>query len=239
MDLKVSGNLFEGQISYDKVEKKYMDLNKKTSLIYEESIIYIKKEKKNIENNMKMALKAYFELYCKDKDNNNEYQLEKLENKINQEINNFIGYMNFIIGKFNDINRQLNILNIKTILNNNAVLLDRNNNRFEEYRYEDNIFIDLFKGIVNIFISIGNRLNEKEEFRKNLIDFERTVKNKLDRYEASFNKTISSIKDNISISIKNNMMNVTNDFDKIRSKRKQYEQIKNKFYNIIYPENTA
>ena len=239
VDLKVSGNLFEGQISYDKVEKKYMDLNKKTSLIYEESIIYIKKEKKNIENNMKMALKAYFELYCKDKDNNNEYQLEKLENKINQEINNFIGYMNFIIGKFNDINRQLNILNIKTILNNNAVLLNRNNNRSEEHRYEDNIFIDLFKGIVNIFISIGNRLNEKEEFRKNLIDFERTVKNKLDRYEASFNKTISSIKDNISISIKNNMMNVTNDFDKIRSKRKQYEQIKNKFYNIIYPENTA
>ena len=46
VDLKVSGNLFEGQISYDKVEKKYMDLNKKTSLIYEESIIYIKKEKK-------------------------------------------------------------------------------------------------------------------------------------------------------------------------------------------------
>ena len=35
------------------------------------------------------------------------------------------------------------------------------------------------------------------------------------------------------------MLNLTSDFDKIKDKRKQYEQIKEKFYNIIYPENEA
>ena len=236
MDLKVCGKLFEGQINYDNLKNNYVNLNNKASLIYEEANKKIEEAKKNIINNIEIALKNYYNLYCKDRDNNNEIQLEKLENKINKEISDYVGYMNFEIGKFNDISQKLDILINKEILNSNAVVLNKNCNRFDEFMYDDNIFINIFKGIGNILISIRNRLNEKEEIIKNLNDFTKKIVNLLDKYETSFIENISSIKNNISININNNMMNISSDFNKIKDKRKQYEQIKERFYNIIYPK---
>ena len=238
IDLKVCGNLFEGQINFDKLEKNYIDLNKKASNIYEEAFKEIKGPKKCVSNNIKIKLENYYNLYCKGSDIN-KMEPEKLENEINEEITKYVRNMNNLIGKFNDINQKLNISTSNIILNKNAIQLNKNNNKYEKNTERDNIVLDALNTIGNIFISIGNWFSEKDELKKNLNEFENKIYNKLDRLEASFNENIYSIKNTIFRTTNNNMLNLTSDFDKIKDKRKQYEQIKEKFYNIIYPENDA
>ena len=239
MDLKICGNLFEGQINYDKLEKNYNDLSNETSLIYKEAKNEIKVAKNNTIKNIKNTLKDFFELYCKNSDNNNKFQLDKLEDKINKDIDSYIAYMDIALGKFNNIKKKLNILINREFLNDSLVILNKNSNRFEVFEYENNILINVFKGIANIFISFRNWINEKEVIKKNLDEFEEKIKIALDKYEVSFNENITSIKNDISINIYNNKINITSDFDKIKDKRKQYEQIKEKFYNLIYSKNNA
>ena len=186
IDLKVCGNLFEGQINFDKLEKNYIDLNKKASNIYEEAFKEIKGPKKCVSNNIKIKLENYYNLYCKGSDIN-KMEPEKLENEINEEISKYVRNMNNLIGKFNDINQKLNISTSNIILNKNAIQLNKNNNKYEKNKEKDNIVLDAFTFIGNIFISIGNWFNEKDELKKNLNEFENKIYNKLERLETSFN----------------------------------------------------
>ena len=125
-------------------------------------------------------------------------ELDKLENEIKKSLDSYINYMNIQIGKFKEINLKLNILISRVIKNKHFIILNRNCNKYDELSYTDNIVVNIFKGILNAFISLGNRFNEKDLISENLNKYHLKIKDFLNKYENTFINNITSIKKEIS-----------------------------------------
>ena len=234
MDLQIYGNIFEGQLSYNNHVKIYKELDNNALNIYNELINEIKDVKNKVIKDIENNINVFYYSYCNDRDNNNLKELDKLEKEIKKSFDSYINYMNIQIGKFNQINLKLNILITSRIKNYYSIILDRNCNKYDELSYSDNTIINIFKGILNVFISIRNRFNEKDLISENLSKYFLKITDLLNKYENTFIKTITSIKKEISKKINENIINVTTDFNKIKNKKSQYEKIKEEFNSIIY-----
>ena len=245
IDLKIFGQMFKGQYKFKEKEKEYLDYEKKVNQISKETYMYIINEKDKILKNTKETLQTFYKNVCDNREMNNNVELENLEKNINDSIKNYIRRIKINLNELNLIKEKINLINVKMddisidgiviSENNSDVILNKNCRKYEEFISEDDNLIEkILKGIGNIFIYFFNRFNEKEILLENLKKYIKEINNLLAKYKEKFGQKVLKKSEKILNKIKDNLTNITGNFDAIIKKRKDYEKIKKEFYEVIY-----
>ena len=237
IDLKIFGIQFNKQLDFDSINKKNENLRKKTNDLYNESKKYIEDEKSKLFNENEKIKNDFFSKYNNDKNENNSKNYIKIENKIQNNINDFSEKINQQIIKFNKIIKELDLNNniVKEInINYSEVKLNKDSRIKQNYIYEDNNgFINFFKGIANVGISIKNWWNEKQKIENNFNDYFSNISDLINNFQETYNSQIKSIKNSIVNKIDDDLRNNNNNFEGIKNHREEYKVIKAEYIKIL------
>ena len=239
IDLKIFGDQFRNQLDFDNINKKNEHLKKKTNDLYDESIKYIKDEKSKLFVKNKKIKTNFFSKYDNDTTENNYKNYIEIEKKIQNNINDFSEKINQQIIKFNDIIKELDLNNINNSLikelniNYSKAKLNKDSRIKEEYIYGDQSFLNFFKGIANVGISIKNWWSEKQKIENNFNDYFSYISNLINNFQETYNSLIKSIKDSIIKKIDDDLRNNNNNFEGIKNHREEYKIIKAEYLKIL------
>ena len=236
IDLKIYGTQFKNQIIYNKTEKLNNDLKQETDKLLDESQKYIIEQKAELEKKNKEIIDKFFEEYSTNKKVNNVDYFTEIERKIQSNINEFLTKINEEIFKFYNIFEKLGIKeknNTKININYKEKSLNKDSRISKEFVYKDSVVANIFKGIGNIFISLRNWINEKEQIEKNFKDYLDEINILISNCEETYKNEINIKKNIISKKIEDNLSANKNNFDGIKNNRDEYEAIKTNYYKII------
>ena len=141
------------------------------------------------------------------------------------------------------INKYLNLKNFIEELDLNKSLVHTLYTKYskakrinKKYIYGDNKrFVNFYKGIANVGISIRNQWNEKHKIEKNFNDYFSDIKILIENIQEEYNSEIELIKIEILNKIDNDLRNNINKFEEIKNQREEYNKINIVYLKIIIP----
>ena len=237
IDLNIFGNQLSNQIDFDDFSKKSEILKKKINDLYDESKKYIKDEKSKLFTENEKIKEDFFSHYAQNHSENNSKNYKEIEDKIQNNIDNFSKKINQQIIKFNKIVKELNLKNslVKELyINYSEKKINQNSKVFQEYIYEDDeSLVNFFKIIANQGINIRNWWCEKKKIENNLNDYFSDISDLINNFEKTYNSEISEIKNSLFNKLDYDIRNNNNKFEGIKNHREEYEKIKKEYLNII------
>ena len=211
-------------------------MKQQASDFYNETVSLIKEKKEELENNNKKYKDEFIEKYNSNREQRNNTYFEQLEKNIQDNINNFKNYLLSHQKKLIPIAKKLNIIDkIKKCsgINLSKISLNKDYRISQNYEYKDNLFVDFFKGIGNIFINIQNYFNEKKQIEKNIDDYIREVNDLINNYINTYEEEIKSKINEITSKIDYNLEINRNTFNGIKGNSDKYKKIKNDYYHLL------
>lgn len=236
IDLKIFGIQFCNQLDFDNINKKNEHLKKKTNDLYDESKKNIEDEKSKLFDKNEKIKNNFFLKYKYNTSENNSKNYIEIEKKIQNNINDFSEKINQQIIKFNEIIKELDLNNslIKELnINYSEAKLNKDSRIKEEYIYGDQSFLNFFKGIANVGISIKNWWSEKQKIENNFNDYFSDISNLINNFQETYNSLIKSIKNSIIKKIDGDLRNNNNNFEGIKNHREEYKIIKAEYLKIL------
>ena len=231
IDLKTYGHQFKNQLIFNEIEKKNIDWEKNVNEIYNDSKILIKNKKDEFYNKNKTLKDDFIR--------NKYHQIEKfneLEKDVQNNINEFSKIINAQIIKLNEIilNLKKEDMKIKKVtIKYNDKKLNKDYKNIQKFIYEDDVIVNIFKGIGNLIININNKIKENSQIEKNIDDYLTEINSLIENNYTTFNSEIDEKKDEIIKIIKTNLTANNISIDGIKKNRFEYEKIKNEYFEII------
>ena len=236
IDLKIYGNQFKSQIIFNDIEKENKFLEEETKKFYNESKKFID-EQENILINKNQKLKEKFiSNYNNDNEIKNLNNFLLLEQNFQNNFNDFLLNINNQLNKPNQIIKKLQINNLKNnAINTNIkqISLKKESKIFKEFKYNENVLGNIFKGIGNAYIFIHNKIKEKDLIEKNINVYLDEINLLVDNCKITFNNEINNKRNEILKKININLNANSENFDGIKNNREEYEKIKNEYKQII------
>ena len=147
-----------------------------------------------------------------------------MSKKVNEQLN----YFNDIIEALNIQNESIKGINI----NYSEKILNKNSKVIDPFQYKDGLF-DIFRWIGNCAIYIHNKRKEKQKIEDNFNEYINEINGLIQNCEDTYISEIESINTLILKKINDNLSANNNEFEGIKKNRAEYDEIINKYYNII------
>lgn len=232
IDLKIYGSQFNQQIIFNDKEKENNDLKDQINNFYNETIKYINNKLSEF-NKKNQKLKEEFMSIYKD---TGKIEFDSLEKNIQNNINEF---SQDVEGQQKKLNEMIDKLKINNKIYKNlkidfsTIVLNKNTDISEYFKYGDDDFTKIVKKILNIFISIHNWRNERIKIEKNIDDYLREINALIKNCIRTYEEEIQSRKNDLLKIIDNNLKINSNTFEEIKANRAEYEKIKKDYFKIL------
>ena len=235
IDLKIYGDQINNQLIYNQIDKKNTELKEETNNRYKISLKLIKNERKNFEEKNQKIVDDFLLRYQNDSDENKQENYVRIEKKIQYNIKELSKKVNEQLNYFNDIVKALNmqnqsIKNIKIIYSDK--ILNKNSKDIESFEYKEGP-LDIFRFLGNCAIFIHNKRKEKKKIEDNFNEYLKEINSLIQNCEDTYISEIESINTLILKKIDDNLSANNSEFEGIKKNRRDYEEIKTKYYNII------
>ena len=241
IDLKLFGNQFNSQIIFNENEKENNNIKREIEDFYKEAIGFIKNKRNEFDEKNNKLKDEFISKYDKEGLQKNLKNFEKLEEDIRNNIGDFSRCLDDQYKKLNKIAEKVNIAYKKGKdfdINISEISLNKNPNIAELYEIKENdTFLNIFRGIGNIFIKIHNWKNEKKQIENNISEYLREISNLIYNCIITYEEEIKSMGGVILKKIDDNTEINNNTFDGIKGNRDEYEKIKKEYYQIINNNN--